>query len=260
MEEQQECRRWLDLTGRLLSAPLVEPAPEALSVALAETFAASAGTVQRTGGCCRIEPLALRRARPVDVRFYSRHALDAPLLRHFRRWPGDEQVRSSDEVDPCVDEPATASVVRRLRDDGLRHGLAFPVPGTGRAGRRWWVVARVQPFGPEDLAFARSIHALVVGLDQHAAAMRSLAALTAATTSPPDGGPSVLTEREHAVLVLMEQGLIATAIGHRLGVSSRTVSKHQGHIYRKLGTTDRLTAVLQAQRDGLLGAAEPVHG
>lgn len=171
-------------------------------------------------------------------------------------------MRSSDEVDPCQGEPAAALVLGRLCEDGLTHGLAFPLRPAAGSGRRWWVVARADPFREDERRFARSIHPLVVGLDQHATAMAALAALTASTGGSPTAGPSpdrlvwneraLLTPREHAVLVLMAQGLIATAIGHRLGVSSRTVSKHQGHIYRKLGTTDRLTTVLRAQRVGLL--------
>ena len=61
-----------------------------------------------------------------------------------------------------------------------------------------------------------------------------------------------VTDRELAVLDLMADGLIATAIARRLSISPRTVSKHIENIYRKLGTHDRTTAVLRSQAMGFL--------
>jgi DNA-binding NarL/FixJ family response regulator len=66
-----------------------------------------------------------------------------------------------------------------------------------------------------------------------------------------------VTRREQQILVLLSGGLTARAIGHRLGLSPRTVAKYQQRIYRKFGTCDRLTTVLRAQRLGLL---PPVPG
>ena len=63
-----------------------------------------------------------------------------------------------------------------------------------------------------------------------------------------------LTGRELSVLVLLGQGCSAAGIARRLGCSPRTVQKHVGSIYRKLGVADRLTAVLEAQRRYLLPA------
>jgi len=65
-----------------------------------------------------------------------------------------------------------------------------------------------------------------------------------------------LTRRESDVLVLLCEGLTAEAMARRLGLSPRTVSKHQERLYRKLGTADRLTTVLYAQRLGL-AAGQP---
>ncbi|ROO62927.1 regulatory LuxR family protein [Micromonospora sp. Llam0] len=61
-----------------------------------------------------------------------------------------------------------------------------------------------------------------------------------------------LTVREQEILRLLADGLTARAIGHRLLLSPRTVAKHQERMYRKFGTSDRLTTVLRAQRLGLL--------
>jgi DNA-binding CsgD family transcriptional regulator len=61
-----------------------------------------------------------------------------------------------------------------------------------------------------------------------------------------------LTAREHDVLDLLCLPLTAAAIARRLGLSPRTVTKHQERLYRKLGTSDRLGTVLHAQRLGLI--------
>jgi DNA-binding NarL/FixJ family response regulator len=61
-----------------------------------------------------------------------------------------------------------------------------------------------------------------------------------------------LTAREGEVLRLLAEGLTAAAIGRRLGISERTVHKHKERVYAKLGASDRLMAVLLAQRHGLL--------
>jgi DNA-binding CsgD family transcriptional regulator len=61
-----------------------------------------------------------------------------------------------------------------------------------------------------------------------------------------------LTPRELEVLELVAAGLTATAIGHRLRISARTVRKHLEHVYAKTGQHDRLMAVGHVRRLGLL--------
>ncbi|WP_407661348.1 LuxR C-terminal-related transcriptional regulator [Frankia nepalensis] len=54
--------------------------------------------------------------------------------------------------------------------------------------------------------------------------------------------------------------MTAGATARRLAISERTVGKHLERLYRKLGVTDRLTAVLRAQRLGLLPPPAPGGG
>jgi DNA-binding CsgD family transcriptional regulator len=61
-----------------------------------------------------------------------------------------------------------------------------------------------------------------------------------------------ITGREKEVLQLLARGLLATSIATRLNLSPRTVHKHLGNIYRKLGVHDRLVAVSIARNSGLL--------
>ena len=70
-----------------------------------------------------------------------------------------------------------------------------------------------------------------------------------------------LTATELAVLLLLSEGHTAYTIGRRLAMSPRTAQKHLEHIYRKLGVTDRLRAVLTAREGGLLpNTAAPTPG
>jgi DNA-binding CsgD family transcriptional regulator len=61
-----------------------------------------------------------------------------------------------------------------------------------------------------------------------------------------------LTPREHQVLQMLGEGLLARSIAQRLTVSERTVHKHLGNVYRKLDAHDRLLAVRRAEVYGLL--------
>lgn len=84
---------------------------------------------------------------------------------------------------------------------------------------------------------------------------------TPAESGTAFGGPGTsaaafrLTVRERQILALLADGLTAQAMAHRLRLSPRTVAKHQERMYRKFGTSDRLTTVLRAQRLGLLPPA-----
>lgn len=64
-----------------------------------------------------------------------------------------------------------------------------------------------------------------------------------------------LTARENEVLTMLGEGLLARSIAQRLDVSERTVHKHLGNVYRKLGAHDRLLAVRRAEVLGLLPTA-----
>lgn len=61
-----------------------------------------------------------------------------------------------------------------------------------------------------------------------------------------------LTCRERSVLGLLADGLTADAIARRLGISPRTVHAHLSHVYRKLGVSDRMDAVLVGHAAGLI--------
>jgi DNA-binding CsgD family transcriptional regulator len=112
-------------------------------------------------------------------------------------------------------------------------------------------------YDDRELTLATAVQPLLRAMDRHARVMGRW-------RQDDDGVPGALeagardaglTGREVSVLLCLSEGLTAAAIAHRLGCSVRTVGKHTGNIYRKLGVSDRLTAVLVAQRRGILRAA-----
>ena len=61
-----------------------------------------------------------------------------------------------------------------------------------------------------------------------------------------------LTDRERDVLELLAQGRSTRQIAEELFVGEETVKSHLGHIYQKLGVSDRVQAVAMALRKGIV--------
>jgi DNA-binding NarL/FixJ family response regulator len=69
----------------------------------------------------------------------------------------------------------------------------------------------------------------------------------------PSATPRVrdtLSVRELQVLKLVAKGLANKQIGRSLGITERTVKVHIGHVFRRIGVTDRTSAAMWA-RDNL---------
>lgn len=64
--------------------------------------------------------------------------------------------------------------------------------------------------------------------------------------------PVRITHREREVLTLLSRGLSARQVARRLGISERTVNTHVGHIYRRMGVNNRVDAIREAMRFGLV--------
>jgi ATP/maltotriose-dependent transcriptional regulator MalT len=88
-------------------------------------------------------------------------------------------------------------------------------------------------------------------LDEASAA---LAAVPPADPGRPDlATPAgLLTEREHAVLVRLQEDAPLRQIGAELFVSHNTVKSHVRAVYRKLRVSSRTDAVARARQLGLL--------
>ena len=110
-----------------------------------------------------------------------------------------------------------------------------------------FVVGRSGPdFTDDDLALLSAVQPVVTGLGM----------LLSFPSGPVPGtgagqGPG-LTGREVEVLELLAHGYKAAVIARKAGCSTRTVHRHLGHIYDKLGVSDRLSAVNQAHLLGVI--------
>jgi DNA-binding CsgD family transcriptional regulator len=155
---------------------------------------------------------------------------------------------------------AVAPATRRLLvagsggDPQLLRGLVLSALGLGALavsdGEWRWVSPAAGPREPrltrEQLVALRTL------IEPWLAPWTSAARPASAASS---GVPLDLTQRQLEILGLLGDGLTVQAIARRLCLSPRTVAKHQERMYRKFGTSDRLTTVLQAQRLGLLPPA-----
>ena len=66
---------------------------------------------------------------------------------------------------------------------------------------------------------------------------------------PLDG----ISPREREVLALLLDGMPNKLIARRLGISEKTVKSHLTSIFRQIGVTDRVQAILWVERHGLRG-------
>lgn len=177
---------------------------------------------------------------PEAVAFYPSAEEAEPLLQQIlRRGPAESQRHVSIEDHPEFGQ--VVFVVVKPIDD------AVPVEGFGRI----LAFSRHRAFDVDD-------RSLLERACRPLAALWPQAARAAAQQRAADGDFS-MTGRELQVLALLADGLLATSIASRLSLSPRTVHKHLGNIYRKLGVHDRLVAVGIARARGLLGPA-PMTG
>lgn len=111
-----------------------------------------------------------------------------------------------------------------------------------------FVVGRSGPdFTDDDLALLRAVQPVVTGLGMLLSFPNS-----AQQTLMGAGVDPGLTGREVEVLELLAHGYKAAVIARKAGCSTRTVHRHLGHIYDKLGVSDRLSAVNQAHLLGVI--------
>lgn len=81
---------------------------------------------------------------------------------------------------------------------------------------------------------------------------RGVAAQLAQIVQDEKEGGTALTEREMQVLRHVVDGETNAEISLNLGISTKTVEKHLGSIYRKMGVVSRVDAAVQAVRKHIL--------
>ena len=146
--------------------------------------------------------------------------------------------------------PVRGALIRTRHTPSVLAGLVDPARGTTIA------FTRARPFGASDARTWEYAQRPLTIVWAHAEHQRRAAhpACRHVVETPHAVEDLLMTPREIEVLTLLAQGLVATAIARTLTLSPRTVHKHLGSIYRKLGVSDRLLAVTVAQQKGLISA------
>ena len=119
---------------------------------------------------------------------------------------------------------------------------------------RLMALVRRRSFSERDLQLMRTVRDPLAALDHLLdTGGRGHAPFASTPTDGTDGhGDHHLTPREMEVLGMLAEGLLARTIAARMSVSTRTVHKHLGNVYRKLEAHDRLLAVARAKSLGLI--------
>jgi DNA-binding CsgD family transcriptional regulator len=251
----QADREWLDLVTDVLQDPLAVLPEERIAVALHETFRANGCAFHQRDGARalpvqRIWPAAqYAPATVAEMNDWAVHsaARGHPVLRYYLATHDARAVQVAD-VPSLFAPPAVVGAWNEVAGGwGIASQVAIPLR-FGPAGHRAFVVGRQDPFTADDMALAARLQRLLVALD------RQVTAVTRGTGTgiEPAAGAAHLTSRELAVLALVAEGLTSAAVARRLLIAERTVHKHLERIYAKLEVRDRLSAVLRAQRAGVL--------
>jgi DNA-binding CsgD family transcriptional regulator len=244
MSDSTYLQHWIDLTAHLLTLmPDQDPLVDVCSELSAHFDGASVGTMDLGARTARVGPYRVDELS--DMEYYARNLGDHPLIRHYLE-TGDRRARALAEATRFSDRWAR-ELVGRAHDDGLIDFVFLPLPPRPGMTYRWIGMGCGERQPPSAVALYEALGSLLRALDG-ISATREFVTQAALERCRHVG----LTARELTVLTLTGTGLTAVAIANRLQISPRTVSKHQQSSYRKLGARDRVTAVLEAQRAGVL--------
>jgi DNA-binding CsgD family transcriptional regulator len=166
-----------------------------------------------------------------------------PLFGWYTSQPDWSPVRISDVV-PWEQFRRTRLLTEVLAPVGACHMIAIMLVPPDSGQFVYFGTTRADPdFTDDDLYLCRSLQPCLVAL---------YTALTLAEHTGPHTETPALTRREHAVLGYLADGLTAEGIARRLSTRPATVRKHLQNLYAKLGTSDRLGAVIRGRDLGLL--------
>lgn len=174
------------------------------------------------------------------------------LTSHPDRAAGAELLGSLAGLDPEAARQVPVLLKDRAQGDVLVAVPPLLDPGDTGMQPRALAFGRREGFSDQQVLLLREAIAPLTALLPHAvAATQRRERNRAGRDAAREFG---LTSRELEVLELLAQGLLATSIASRLSLSPRTVHKHLGNIYDKLGVHDRLVAVSLARGRGLVAA------
>ncbi|MEP9383200.1 LuxR C-terminal-related transcriptional regulator [Nocardioides sp. KR10-350] len=219
---------------------------------LAEALGVDVVSFNRMDLVQRTATVSFRPYRPeheAGIDGVSRLLDEHPLFRWYTSQRDWRPVRISDVV-PWREFRETTLFREVLGPIGAWHTIVILLTTTATPEWVYFAMNRSdRDFTDDELAFCVALQPAVVALYR---------SLSLADDRHRSGEPHdvVLTPREQKVLEYLAGGLTADAIARRLRASPATVRKHLQHLYGKLGTSDRLVAVLRGRDLGLLRAED----
>jgi two-component system nitrate/nitrite response regulator NarL len=127
-------------------------------------------------------------------------------------------------------------------DDDLDNGTAYDLLGEGAAA----VLSKTTR--PEQLKEA----ILAAAAGREFLSGESLAAVTREIRLRNHDDRPILTHREHEILQRIAKGESSTVMAQAMHLGLSTIKTHCGHLYEKLGVSDRAAAVAAGFRRGLI--------
>lgn len=184
-----------------------------------------------------------------------------PLVRSLAT-TADMEPRTLDDVADEEWRTSSEHAMAREHFEGSFAQVMIPLQRTGEVLHYVGVARTGRDFDDQERGYLEQLQPLLVALERHLREIDRLQRDLALTREPPaqprpNAADAGLTARESVVLALLVEGLSPMSISRRLGISMRTVVKHQENLYRKLGVHDRVNAVLMAQRLGLTPQPQP---
>jgi DNA-binding CsgD family transcriptional regulator len=180
----------------------------------------------------------------VRVLDHARRLPDAhPVLRHWRGGHCDVACVSRLVTHDRATWQASPTFALLRREAGATEAMGLRLdPGAPVLEAVGFL--RATDFTDDEIELAELLRPPAVSLARHA---RHVARWRRAVPDVDERAAELgLTMRELEVLQLLAEGLLATTIAGRMSISPRTVHRHLGNIYSKLGTHDRLSTVLLA--------------
>lgn len=266
-------QRMLDLTIAVLDSHAVQDAWDQVVRGLVDAMSGEVGWMyegidleRKTGHARAWVPAEVARVPLASL--LRTHMAGHPLARHLAETRDVTPLTVHDLVSESAWRASPAYSSLRSRFGVTRQiALAVACPGDPARTALTWRSSLISRSGRDftaaDRALARQLQPLLIRIDRHLSELqrlRSLAPATAGALRPEERAAAIgLTPRELSVLSLLATGLTASALARRLAISRHTATKHLENLYRKLGTSDRLTTVLLAQDIGLVPRGRPPH-
>jgi DNA-binding CsgD family transcriptional regulator len=184
---------------------------------------------------------------------YARYALENPLVTRYQATQDGRCYRFSD-VTTEAELHATALYREFYEPIGLRHQLAFTLPGTPGRLLALALSRRESDFTDEERALLEQARPFLIQAYRNACEHTRLRAELAVRSHGrrlPLEDPALraelsargITPRESEILSWLSTGRTNRALADLLGLSERTVQKHLQHGFAKLGVHGRGEAV-----------------